>query len=203
MVVLAKPRRELTARQLFSDGRVNDTTGDTVSTPQDIETFEELFRDKLAAVYEMERQLVDELESLSAAATDENLSKGFAIHRKETETQVRRVEAAFEALGAEPERRESPLVDGLLADRAAFDERAATDAVRDDYYLDVATATERIEITSYEGLLRTARTAEVGDDVVAPLEANLGQEEKTLRKLRGLAGHGSVETRLNEILGRQ
>lgn len=154
---------------------------------------EGLFVYELEAVYDAEVKLVDALKEMSQRATNDNLSKGFAIHRSETETQVRRVEEAFEALGREPTRRDDPIVDGLLADRADFDERVADETLRNLYYLTAAAKTERIEITSYEGLLVTAKRAELEDAVTDPLRGNLEQERKTLRKLEGLAG-GSEST---------
>ncbi|SEV87156.1 YciE/YciF ferroxidase family protein [Natrinema salifodinae] len=152
-----------------------------------------LFTYDLAAVYDMEVKLVDALADLSETATNDNLSKGFALHRTETETQVRRVEDAFDALGAEPTRRADPLVDGLIAAQAQVEGDVADAALRNRRYLTLAIQTEQIEITSYEGLLATAAKAGLGDDVTDPLAANLGQEEKTLRKLEALAGAGGPD----------
>ena len=148
---------------------------------------ESLFAYELEAVYDMEVRLVDALEELSRLATNDNLSKGFAVHRTETERQVENVEAAFEALGREPSRRPNRIVDGLLAEREGVDAGVADDALRNVYYRNAAIRTERLEITSYEGLLELAKRADLGDAVTDPLERNLAQEEKTLRKLQGLA----------------
>ncbi|TYL36325.1 hypothetical protein CV102_22975 [Natronococcus pandeyae] len=152
----------------------------------EVRDFRDLFVAELEGVYDMELKLVDALEEMSGAATNDNLSKGFAIHRTETETQVEHVEAAFDALGREPTRRDNRIVDGLLAERERFDAGVSDDAVLNTYYLTAAIATERFEITSYEGLLVTAEQANLGADVTEPLERNLEQEAKTLRKLQAL-----------------
>lgn len=154
----------------------------------EIRDAEALFVYELEAVYDMEVKLVDALDEMSQSATNDNLSKGFAIHRTETERQVQQVEAAFEALGREPTRRDNHVVDGLLAEREQFDARVADDVLLNVYYLTAAIQTERLEITSYEGLLMMAEKGTLGADVTDPLERNLEQEEKTLRKLEGLAG---------------
>lgn len=180
------------------------TLGPIVNDHQtDIRDFESLFGYELAAVYDMEVKLVDALDELSRLATNDNLSKGFAIHHTETETQVRNVEDAFEALGREPTRRDNRIVDGLLAERAEFDARVADDTLRNTYYLTAAMKTERLEITSYEGLLTVADNADLADDVTDPLAKNLEQEEKTLRKLEGLAGRSTLdlESLWNDLSG--
>lgn len=167
----------------------------------EINDVEALFVHELEAVYDMEVRLVDALEEMSAAAANDNLSKGFAVHRTETERQVRNVEDAFEALGREPSRRDNRLVDGLLAEREQFDTGVTDDALRNVYYLNAAMMTERIEITSYEELLALAERGDLGADVTDPLERNLEQEEKTLRKLEGLAGDSDLDSLWKRVLG--
>lgn len=147
----------------------------------------DLFAYDLAAVYDMEAKLVDALDSMSKTVENENLSDGFAVHSTETEGQRRRIEDAFEALGREPTRRADPVVDGLLEARARFDAAVADEELRNLRYLQMAIEIERIEITRYEGLLRTAKAAGLGDDVTEPLAGTLAQEEKTLGKLRALS----------------
>lgn len=171
-----------------------------MSAPRtEIRDLEDLFVYDLEAVYDMEVKLVGALDEMSRLATNDNLSAGFAIHRTETETQVERVEEAFEALGEEPTRRANPIVDGLLEEREQFDASVTDDDLRNLHYLTAAVKTERIEITSYEGLLMMAKEAGLGDAITDPLEDNLGQEEKTLRKLQGLAGGSDLETLWNTL----
>ena len=162
---------------------------------------DDLFAYELAAVYDMEVKLVDALEDQSRLATNDNLAKGFAVHRTETERQVENVEAAFEALGREPTRRENRIVDGLLAERTQFDERVADESLRNVYYLYAAMQTERFEITGYERLLAAARAADLEAAVTDPLERNLAQEEKTLRKLEALAGESESASLWERLLG--
>ena len=148
----------------------------------------------LQAAYDMEIKLVDALDEMSRVATNDDLAAGFALHRTETERQVRLVEDAFEALGEEPTRRDDPVVDGLLEDRERFDADVTDEELRNLRYLVVGLRTERLEIATYEGLLVMAESADFGDDVTDPLEAVLEQERKTLRKLRGLAGRSDLGT---------
>lgn len=164
-----------------------------MSAPQtEIRDVEDQFVYVLRGVYDMELKLVDALERLSGAAANDNLSKGFALHGNETETQARRVEAVFEALGEEPTRRDDPVVDGLLTETERFESRTTDAELRNLHYLDAAILTERIEISCYEELLATAEKAGFGDAVTGPLEDSLAEEEKTLRKLEGLAGRSEL-----------
>lgn len=179
---------ERTPNDRFWSARPNHLAETPVSTPDlELRDHEDQFAYDLRAAYDMEVKLVDALDEMSRRATDDDLAAGFALHRTETENQVRRVESAFEALGLEPDRRPDSLTDGLLAEREQFDDLVADDGVLNDEYLTAAMQTERIEITSYEGLLRTAEKAGLGPDVTGPLADNLAEEEKTLRKLQGLA----------------
>ena len=173
-----------------------------MSTPHtEIRDLEDQFVYELEAVYDMEVKLVEALGELSEMATNDNLSKGFATHRDETKEHVERVEAAFRALGREPARRENLLVDALLEEKAMYDERVADEDLRNVHYMGAGMKTERIEITSYEGLLMTAKKAELGDDVTDPLEDNLDEEEKTLKKLKGMSTGSDLKTLWNKLTG--
>ena len=157
--------------------------------------------DVVLTAYDMEVKLVDALDEMSWLATTDNLSAGFAIHRTETETQVERIEEAFEALGEEPTRRDDPVADGLLEERERFDARVGNDDLRNGHYLNAAMKTERIEMTSYEGLLMTAEKAGLGEEVTDPLADNLEQEERTFRKLQGLSTEAGLKAPWRDLIG--
>lgn len=167
----------------------------------ELRNFEDLFVYELEAAYDMELKLVDALDEMSTLATNDNLSKGFAVHRAETNTQVRHVKEAFDALGREPTRRKNQIVDGLLAEREQFDAIVVDNVLLNTYYLGVAMKTERFEITCYEGLLLAAEKADLGTNVTDPLKNNLEQEEKTLRKLQALTKGTSSRTFWDRLTG--
>ena len=173
-----------------------------MSTPQtEIRDLKDQFVYELEAVYDMETKLVDALDEMSRMATNEKLSEGFATHSEETETHVRRVEEAFEVLGREPTRRDCPIVDGLLEEKEQYDAMVVDDDLRNVHYLGAGMKTERIEMTSYEGLLMTAEKAGLGDQVTDPLEDNLDEEEKTFRKLQTLSTGSELKTLWNKLTG--
>lgn len=75
------------------------------------------------------------------------------------------------------------------------------DDLRNVHYLNRAMTIERIEITRYEGLLTTAEKAGLGEDVTDPLADNIGQEEKTFRKLQGLSAGADLKSLWRELMG--
>ena len=183
---------------VFSDRIVQ---GDMSAPQAEIHDLADQFAYELRMVYDMEVKLVDALDDMSRLATNDNISKGFATHRDETETQVQRVEDAFAALGEQPTRQDNAVVDGLLEEKEQYEASVVDDTLRNLYYLNAAMKTERIEITSYEGLLMTAEKAGLGDDVTDPLEDNLEEEEKTLRKLQGLSTGSDLKTLWDKLTG--
>jgi len=105
-----------------------------------------------------------------------------------------------EALGVDPRRRDNLLVDALLEEQATYDELVAADDLRNARYVAAGTKTERIEITAYEGLLRTARKADLDDAVTDPLEDNL-DEEKTLKKLKAMSPGPELKALWTKLTG--
>ena len=171
------------------------------STQTEIHDLEDQLVYELEAVYDMELKLVDALDEMAMKAATDNISQGVATHRDETRRHVERVEAAFEALGRQPNRRTNAVVDALIEENEQFDRRTDDDTLRDLHFLNAGMKTERIEMTAYEGLLLIAKKADVDDDVTDPLEDNLDEEEKTFKKLKGLSTGSELKALWNKITG--
>lgn len=152
-----------------------------------LNTLEDLFDHQLRAAYTVENRLVDTLSEMASQVDDEELADGFGQHEGETMRHVERVEEVFEARGLTPEETEVPLFDGLMEEKRMFDEQLGEEGLRDVFYAQAGMKTERIELTMYEGLLLLADQLDLGDEVTDPLEENRDEEEKTLKKLKGMA----------------
>ena len=63
-----------------------------------IDDLEELFHHKLAQLYYTEQELVETLDEMAINATNDRMAAGFADHRDETRTHVRRLEDVCAAL---------------------------------------------------------------------------------------------------------
>lgn len=167
----------------------------------EVNSLQDLFVYELRGMYDVENKLVDALNELSVETTNEDISQSFAEHRGETETHVERLEDAFHALGEEPERQDNRIVDGLVEEHDRFESIATNDDVRDMFALGAGMKSERLEITSYEGLLMLADQLDFGNDVTDPLESNMSDEKQTLSDLQELAGGSKLKSLVSRITG--
>ncbi|WP_306054470.1 YciE/YciF ferroxidase family protein [Natronococcus wangiae] len=141
---------------------------------------------------------IDALDDLRVTECREQLQEAIDDHRRESETHVERVERAFEALGAEPEPRRTPELDGLIADKEKFNNVVLNDELRPLYYLETVLKLEEIECTAYETAMAIASTLEgdEADDVVDALRGNYDDERRLRTDVESLADGDAVETLL-------
>ncbi|NUB90302.1 DUF892 family protein [Haloterrigena sp. SYSU A121-1] len=173
---------------------------------------------QLERLYAIERELQSALETLSTDVSIDTLDEIRALecreqlqyvidqHREETETHVDRIERAFDALGAEPKTRPVPALDGLLADKEAFNNVVLNDGLRPLFYIQTMLQLEAVECTAYETTMALAgaledgeegdETTGAGDAVVDALEHNYDDERRMRTDLEELADGEAVETLL-------
>ncbi|MXV62923.1 DUF892 family protein [Natronorubrum sp. JWXQ-INN-674] len=165
---------------------------------------------QLERLYYIERTLQSELETLATDVSIETLDDLRAMecreqlqyvideHREETETHLDRIERAFDALGEEPEGRRVPELDGLFADKEAFNNVILNDSLRPLYYIQTTLQLEAIECSVYETTMALASALEddAADEVVDALEHNYDDERRTRTELESLADSDAVETLL-------
>src|ERR671936_454142 len=147
-----------------------------------IETPRELFVHKLGAALMMEETILGMLEELEQEANDPQLKRNLRHHHEETQQQIRNLERAFEALGAEVESQPCPTIDGLK-EEGEQTLKNVEDELNDAVILSGVVETEAHEIAVYDGLITTAE-AMGEDDIVALFQENLEQEQQTLKKGR-------------------
>lgn len=166
-----------------------------------INSLHDMLVHELKGMYYVETELVDELDEMAADATNDKLSKGFADHREETQNQVERLEQAFRALDMEPETRDHAVMDGLRQEKQEFLDATTDDDLRDLFYMSAGKKTERMEITSYEGMkLIATRMDDIPHEVTEAIDANLDEEEATLREIKGMAGASGVKSMLDRLV---
>ncbi|ELZ22860.1 hypothetical protein C477_03559 [Haloterrigena salina JCM 13891] len=173
---------------------------------------------QLERLYAIERELQSALETLSTDVSIDTLDEIRALecreqlqyvidqHREETETHIDRIERAFDALGTEPDTRPVPELEGLLADKEAFNNVVLNDGLRPLFYIQTTLQLEAIECTAYETTMALAgaledgeegaETADVGDAVVDALEHNYDDERRMRTDVEELADGEAVETLL-------
>jgi len=164
-----------------------------------VETLHEKFVYELQQAYHIDTELVDVLATLEESTADDEISEQFQTHQRESADHVRRLKRVFDMLDEEPEPRHSQAFEGIIEDRQAFLSEATeeTDLV-DLYNVGTAMKIERLEITTYEGLLNHAEQLNLPTEATELLEENLDDEEATLRELERTVDSSTVE----QLLGR-
>ena len=123
-------------------------------------TLDDLFLLTLKDIYFAERQILAALPKMAKAAQSDQLKQAFIAHREETEGQVERLQAVFEALGKRAQGTSCEGIKGIIEEcEELLDGVKEPSPVRD------------------AGLIAWSTAAGKGD-VVALLQSNLDQEKK-------------------------
>ncbi|WP_247728928.1 ferritin-like domain-containing protein [Halovivax limisalsi] len=163
-------------------------------------SLEDMFEHKLRQLYYAETQLVDELDHMARRAENDKLSDGFADHREETREHVSRLESVFDEIGSTPAPTEDAVIDGIKRERESMDDSIDDPGMRDMAYMTGGKMTERVEMTSYEGLLLMADRLDYDDAVTDPLEANHEEEKSAYRELDAMATGSEMKSFWEKIV---
>ena len=144
----------------------------------------ELFGEKLASIYYVERELADKvLPELLEQVTHPQLKQGIETHLAQTRGHVANLEQAFSLLGEEPETGKSNAFDGLTKDHDQLAKKIDTQQLEDIVHAGAAAKTEHFEIAAYEGMINIAES--LGEtEIVHLLEENLDQEREALEQVK-------------------
>jgi ferritin-like metal-binding protein YciE len=143
---------------------------------------QKLFQHELGLALGAERKVLTTLRKLEQRAQRNELKQQFHHHLEETEGQIRNLEQALEAVGANTSAHDADSANGIAAEGEKLLEKV-DDELIDAVLLGAAAKTEHVEIAMYEGLI-TKADAMGADDVVSLLEENLEQEEHTLEEVK-------------------
>ena len=145
-----------------------------------------LFLHQLKDTYFAENAILKALPQMAEAAESEELRGAFAVHLKETEGQVRRLEQIFEMVGAKPEGIACKAIQGIIEEGQeilqAFEDGEALDAG----LIAAAQAVEHYEIARYGTLLAWAKQLGLSE-AEGLIEETLVEEENTDQVLSELA----------------
>jgi ferritin-like metal-binding protein YciE len=149
-------------------------------------TLDQLFHDTLKDIYFAEKKILTALPKMAKAARDPKLQAAFEKHRKETETQVSRLEQVFEAIDAKPQGKTCDAIMGIIEEGQEIMTEYKGSPALDAGLLAAAQAVEHYEISRY-GTLRTW-AEELGlSDAAKLLEATLREEKATDETLTKIA----------------
>lgn len=124
---------------------------------------------------------------MAEEAVDEEIRDFYAGHAEATTDQIDRIEGLFDAVDADPDRREHPEFESLLDHREEL--LADTTNVRLEGVLNAETgrAIERVEITTLETLLTLADRLGLESEATEDLRATEREAENGLDSLREIS----------------
>jgi ferritin-like metal-binding protein YciE len=150
-------------------------------------TLDDLFLTTLKDIYFAERQIYKSLPKMAKAAQNPSLKAAFTSHREETQDQIERLQAVFEALGKRAQGVTCEAIKGLIEEcEELLEEAPQPSPVRDAGLIACGQAVEHYEMARYGALIAWA-TATGKEDVVGLLQATLDQEKKADSLLTRLA----------------
>ena len=147
-----------------------------------VETLDDALLYRLSSAYDAEGKLADFFDDLVADADRDDLADAFAERRDHARTRADRLEAVFEALGAEPTTKRNRAVDGLLAARQERRESLPDGSVA-AFDLGTAVAAERVQRRCYEELCALAERIDGASDAVDALERTADEERDAVEAL--------------------
>ena len=108
-----------------------------------------LFLHQLKDTYFAENAILKSLPQLAEAAQSEELKGALAVHVKETEVQVKRLEQVFQMVGEKPAGVECKAIQGIIAEGQEILEEFGESEALDAGLIAAAQAVEHYEITRY------------------------------------------------------
>ncbi len=145
-----------------------------------------LFLHQLKDTYFAENAILKALPQMAEAAESEELRGAFAVHLKETEGQVRRLEQIFEMVGAKPEGIPCKAIQGIIEEGQEILQEFEDGEALDAGLIAAAQAVEHYEIARYGTLLAWAKQLGLSE-AEGLIEETLVEEENTDQVLSELA----------------
>lgn len=164
-----------------------------------LKTLEDLYVHELKDLYSAEKQLIEKIPAMVAAANSPKLKEAFAGHLEETKQHFDKVHQLLQDLEANPGSTKCKGMEGLLEEgQDAIDEKASP-AVRDAFLIAAAQRLEHYEISGYGTARAFARSLGRRKDGKI-LSKILDQEYAADQKLDKLA-EGSLNEAAKNISG--
>jgi ferritin-like metal-binding protein YciE len=145
-----------------------------------------LFLHQLKDTYFAENAILKALPQMAEAAQAEGLRGAFAVHLKETEGQVKRLERVFQLLGEKPEGVECKAIQGIIEEGQEILQEFSSGEALDAGLIAAAQAVEHYEITRYGTLLAWAKQLGLSE-AEGLIQETLIEEENTDQILSELA----------------
>jgi ferritin-like metal-binding protein YciE len=145
-----------------------------------------LFLHQLKDIYFAENAILKALPQMAEAARSEELKGALAVHLKETEGQVKRLEQVFQIVGEKPEGVECKAIQGIIEEGQEILQAFRDGEALDAGLIAAAQAVEHYEIARYGTLLAWAKQLGL-TEVEGLIQETLVEEENTDQVLSELA----------------
>lgn len=152
----------------------------------EVRNMHELFVMHLKDLYSAENQLMKALPKMAEKATNENLSKGFEEHLKQTEEHIKRIEQIAESLDFSPGGHSCLAMKGLIEEGSEVLKLEGDESVIDAALIAAAQKVEHYEIAAY-GTAREMAKLMGHSDEEELLNETLEEEKETDEKLNEIA----------------
>lgn len=151
-----------------------------------VRTMEDLFVETLKDIYYAEKQILKALPGMVRKSGDNKLKDALEAHRRETESQVERLERIFKLMDVPARGKKCDAIEGIIAEAKQHMDEIEDSEVLDAGMIGSAQAVEHYEITRYGTLIAWAR--QIGqDEAIDLLEASLEEEKNADRLLSAIA----------------
>ena len=165
----------------------------------ELNTLTDVLVDEIGELYSAEKQLVEALPTMAAAAHSYELREAFESHLEETRNHVSRLEQAFAEMGIRfVPSKACHAMQGLVLDNEELAAATGDSVALDAALIGAAQRIEHYEIAGY-GTAR-ALAGELGLDTVSSLlDQNLDEEGKANKTLTKLASGGLLSSGINRL----
>jgi len=151
-----------------------------------MQTGHELFVHGLSEMLDGERQLLVALQELESDSTNQQLKHAFAVHRKETQNQIERLNQSLELIGESPEPIQCKGIKGIIEEKKALMDEDPSEDILDVFNIRAAAKAEAYEICEYESLIQLSREMKHAK-VAQLLSQTLKEEQAVLKKMEAFS----------------
>jgi ferritin-like metal-binding protein YciE len=162
-----------------------------------LNSLQDVFVDQLADLYSAERQILQALPGVAAAANDADLRQAIEDHRAETQNHVTRLEQIFGQLSVPAPAKTCQGMKGLLTEGDEVVKTGGAGPAKDAALIAAAQRVEHYEIAAYGTARTMARELGLGE-VESLLDETLGEESNADDTLTRLAIGGIFSSGINE-----
>ncbi|GAB3903097.1 ferritin-like domain-containing protein [Larkinella knui] len=151
-----------------------------------MKTMQDFMEHTIQDLYSAENQALEAMPQLMERAQTDQLKEAMAVHQRETEQHVRRLEQIARQMGIDPDGETCVAMQGLIEEAQDLLDQLEDNQLADAAIIAAAQKMEHYEIAAY-GTARTLAQQAGQDQVADLLQTTLKEEKATDEKLTTIA----------------